>query len=125
MQWPVRWLDANEHAQLFNDEHAWQITVPVEHDRLDKAAADLAVTWKAQGKPYRFSGTAPDMPSTGCRASVLQAVGEGMDDDARTLFTYFNAGLPEPESATELATRMNRFMRWLPAVAEGSVPAAL
>lgn len=117
MQWPIRWLDANENAKLFADEHAWQVTVPVERERLDKAAAGVADEWKAQGRPYRFTGTAPGMPSTGCRASVLQATEKGMDDDARSLFAYFNAGLPEPESPTELALRMNRFMRWLPTVA--------
>lgn len=121
MQWPIRWLDANENATLFADEHAWQVTVPVERERLEKAAAEVAGEWKAQGRPYRFTGTAPGMPSTGCRASVLQAIENGMDDDARSLFAYFNAGLPEPESPTELALRMNRFMRWLPTVAASRV----
>lgn len=121
MQWPIRWLDANENAKLFADEHAWQVTVPVERKRLEKAASEVAGEWKAQGQPYRFTGTAPGMPSTGCRASVLRAIEKGMDDDARSLFTYFNAGLPEPESPTELATRMNQFMRWLPVVAASRV----
>ena len=121
MQWPIRWLDANEHAKLFADEHAWQVTVPVDRERLEKAAGAVADEWKAQAKPYRFIGTAPGMPSTGCRASVLQAIEKGMDNDARGLFLYFNAGLPEPESPTELATRMSQFMRWLPSVADGKV----
>lgn len=122
LQWPIRWLDENEQAKLFNEDHAWQITVPVNRDRLDQAATDLAAEWKVQDQPYRFTGTAPGMPSTGCRASVLQAIDQGMDDDARALFRVFNAGLPEPESPTELATRMNRFMRWLPTIAEGTAP---
>lgn len=117
MQWPIRWLDAQETASLVPDAHAWQVTVPVERGRLEQAALDVADEWKAQARPYRFTGTAPGMPSTGCRASVLQAMEKGMDDDARALFAYFNAGLPEPESPTELATRMNGFMRWLPSVA--------
>lgn len=121
MQWPIRWLDANENARLFAHEHAWQVMVPVERERLDTAAGEVAGEWKAQGRPYRFTGTAPGMPSTGCRASVLQAIEKGMDDDARSLFAYFNAGLPEPESPTELALRMNRFMRWLPTVAASRV----
>ncbi len=124
-QWPIRWLDANEHARLFNDDHAWQITVPVEHERLQKAAAELAGEWKAQAQPYRFIGTAPGMPSTGCRASVMRAIEKGMDEDARSLFAYFNAGLPEPESPTELATRMNRFMHWLSGVAAGNAQALI
>ncbi len=123
MQWPVRWLDANEHAKLFNEDHAWQITVPVDSKQLDNAASDIAAEWKARDTPYQFSGTQPGMPSTGCRASVLKAIEHGMGPDARTLFAYFNAGLPEPESPTELAARMNGFMRWLPTVANGIVSA--
>ncbi len=119
MQWPIRWLDADENAKLFADEHAWQVTVPVERDRLAEAASEVAAEWKAQARPYRFIGTAPGMPSSGCRASVLQAIEKGMDNDARGLFAYFNAGLPEPESPTELAMRMNRFMAWLQTVASG------
>jgi hypothetical protein len=66
--------------------------------------------------PYRFIGTAHGMPSTGCRASVLKAIESGMDLEARTLFTYFNAGLADPESPTELALRMNDFIHWLQVV---------
>ncbi len=117
MQWPIRWLDANENAKLFTDEHAWQITVPVHRDRLEQAATEVAGEWKAQAKPYRFTGSTPGMHSTGCRASVLLAIEKGMDDDARALFAYFNAGLADPESPTELAVRMNQFMRWLPSIA--------
>lgn len=111
--WPVRWLNARENAALFQDEHAWHVMVPVERERLKQAAVDVAQVWKEEGLPYRFTGTAPGMPSHGCRASVLQAIVQGMDDDARTLFAYFNAGLADPESPTELALRMNRFMQWL------------
>lgn len=117
MQWPVRWLDANENASLFPDAHTWQVTVPVERERLAAAARDVADEWKAHDRPYRFIGSAPGMPSTGCRASVLAAIERGMDDDARSLFAYFNAGLPAPESPTELAARMDGFLRWLPTVA--------
>lgn len=116
-QWPVRWLDATENAALFPDEHAWHVTVPVGRERLKQAASDVAQQWKEEARPYRFIGTAPGMPSQGCRASVLQAIERGMDDDARTLFAYFNAGLADPESPTELALRMNQFMQWLQIVA--------
>jgi hypothetical protein len=77
----------------------------------------VASEWKAQAKPYRFTGSTPGMRSTGCRASVLLAIEKGMDDDARALFAYFNAGLADPESPTELAVRMNQFMSWLPSIA--------
>lgn len=117
MQWPIRWLDANENAKLFADEHAWQITVPVDRERLEQAATEVASEWKAQAKPYRFTGSTPGMRSTGCRASVLLAIEKGMDDDARALFAYFNAGLADPESPTELAVRMKQFMSWLPSIA--------
>ncbi len=112
-QWPMRWLNEKENAALFQDEHAWHVSVPVERERLKQAATDVAQQWKDEALPYRFTGTAPGMRSQGCRASVLQAIVQGMDDDARTLFAYFNAGLAEPESPTELALRMNRFMQWL------------
>jgi hypothetical protein len=121
LQWPIRWLDANENAELFVDEYAWQVTVPVDRERLEQAATEVANEWKAQGKPYRFTGTSPGLPSTGCRASVLQAIEQGMDDDARGLFAYFNAGLPAPESPSELALRMGRFMNWLKTLAKNPV----
>lgn len=116
-QWPVRWLDATDNAALFPDEHAWHVTVPVGRERLKQAASEVAQQWKDEARPYRFIGTAPGMPSQGCRASVLQAIEQGMDDDARTLFAYFNAGLADPESPTELALRMNQFMQWLQIIA--------
>lgn len=119
-QWPTRWLDANEHATLLPESRAWQVTVPVERGRLEEAARHVADLWKQEARPYRFIGTAPGMPATDSRASVLQAIEHGMDDEARALFAYFNAGLPEPESTTELAVRMNGFMRWLSAAAAGS-----
>ena len=112
-QWPVRWLSANENAAMFPDEQAWQVTVPVERGRLKQAAADVAQEWRDKKLPYRFIGSAYDMPSTGCRASVLKAIVAGMDREARTLFAYFNAGLADPESPTELALRMNDFIHWL------------
>jgi hypothetical protein len=91
--------------------------VPVDRERLEQAATEVASEWKAQAKPYRFTGSTPSMRSTGCRASVLLAIEKGMDDDARALFAYFNAGLADPESPTELAVRMNQFMSWLPSIA--------
>ena len=121
MQWPIRWLDANDHARLFPNEHAWQITVPVESKRLEQAAAEVVSEWKSANKAYRFTGTAPGMSSSGCRTSVLQAIEKGMDDDARSLFAHFNAGLCEPESPTELALRMNQFMQWLPTIATPAI----
>lgn len=119
-QWPARWLDANEHAKLLPESRAWQVTVPVERRRLEESARHVADNWAAEARPFRFIGTAPGMPATDSRASVLQAIEHGMDDEARALFGYFNAGLPEPESATELATRMTGFMHWLQTAAAGS-----
>lgn len=117
-QWPVRWLDAKEHAAMFPDEHAWQVTVPVERERLKQAATRVARQWKDQDLPYRFIGTAHGMASTGCRASVLKAIESGMDEEAAVLFRVFNAGLADPASPTELALRMHGFMDWLQAIAQ-------
>ncbi len=112
-EWPIRWMTPRENEDLYPVEHAWHVTVPVPVLKLQQSAAQVAGEWKAQKLPYRFMGTEPGQPSQGCRASVLQAVERGMDDDARALFAHFNAGLVEPESPTELALRMNRFMQWL------------
>ena len=112
-EWPIRWMTPRENEDLYPIDHAWHITVPVPTLKLQQSAAQVASDWKAQKLPYRFMGTEPGKPSQGCRASVLQAVEQGMDDDARALFAHFNAGLVEPESPTEVALRMNRFMLWL------------
>lgn len=112
-EWPIRWMTPRENEDLYPIDHAWQITVPVPVLKLQQSAAQVASDWKTQKLPYRFMGTEPGKPSQGCRASVLQAVGQGMDEDARALFAHFNAGLAEPESPTEVALRMNRFMQWL------------
>ncbi len=112
-EWPIRWMSARENEDLYPPEHAWHITVPVPALKLQQSATQVAKDWKEQKLPYRFMGTDAGKPSQGCRASVLQAVEQGMDDEARALFTHFNAGLAEPDSPTEVALRMNRFMQWL------------
>lgn len=112
-EWPIRWLTAIENEDLYPPGHAWHIKVPVPALRLQQSATQVAQQWKEQKLPYRFIGTQPDMPSQGCRASVMQAVEQGMDDEARALFRHYNAGLAEPDSPTEVALRMNRFMQWI------------
>ncbi len=112
-EWPIRWMTPRENEDLYPPEHAWHITVPVPALKLQQSAAQVAKDWQEQKLPYRFMGTDAGKPSQGCRASVLKAVEQGMDDEARALFTHFNAGLPEPDSPTEVALRMNRFMQWL------------
>lgn len=112
-EWPIRWLTAIENEDLYPPGQAWHITVPVPALRLQQAATQVARQWKEQNLPYRFIGTQSGMPSQGCRASVLQAVEQGMDDEARALFRHYNAGLAEPDSPTEVALRMNRFMQWV------------
>ena len=112
-QWPIRWLSPEENAVLHPTTFAWHITVPVEAARLQEAATQVASQWKEQGLPFRFIGTTPSMRGTNCRVSVLQAIEQGMEPEARTLFSYFNAGLAEPESPTEIANRMNQFMGWM------------
>ncbi len=112
-EWPIRWLTPKENEDLFPPDHAWHITVPVPALKLLQSATQVAKSWQEQKLRYRFMGTEPGLPSQGCRASVLQAVEEGMDEEARALFRHFNAGLAEPDSPTEVALRMNRFMQWL------------
>ena len=119
-QWPVRWLSPMENAELYPTEHAWHIAVPVDAHRLEAAATQVVGEWKSQALPYRFIGTEPGMRATGCRISVLKAIQTGMEPEARTLFNYFNAGLAEPDSPTELAIRLNQFMAWLKQVASKS-----
>lgn len=112
-EWPIRWLTPRENDDLYPQAHAWHITVPVPALSLQKSAASVAQQWKDRNQPYRFIGTEPGTQSSGCRASVMQAVVEGMDAEARALFIHFNTGLAEPDSPTEVALRMNRFMQWL------------
>ncbi len=112
-EWPIRWLTAIENEGLYPPGHAWHITVPVPALRLQQSATQVTQQWKEQNLQYRFIGTQSGMPSQGCRASVLQAVEQGMDDEARALFRHFNTGLAEPDSPTEVALRMNRFMQWV------------
>lgn len=123
-QWPVRWLSPEENKVLHPVAYAWQITVPVEAARLEDAAAQVANQWKEKETPFRFIGTTPSMPSTACRVSVLRAIEQGMEPEARALFTYFNAGLAEPDSPTEIANRMNQFMAWVKQLAGGAVTEA-
>ncbi len=121
-EWPIRWMTSIENESMYPPEHAWHITVPVPALKLQQSAAQVASDWKARQLPYRFIGTQAGMPSQGCRASVMQAVMQGMDDEARAMFMHFNAGLAEPDSPTEVALRMNRFMQWLRQLA--AMPAA-
>ena len=116
-EWPIRWLTPNENQDLYPPEHAWHITVPVPALKLQQAATQVAKAWKEQNLSYRFLGTQAGMPSQGCRASVMQAIEQGMDEEARALFAHFNAGLAEPDSPTEVALRMNRFMQWVRQIA--------
>lgn len=118
-QWPIRWLSAEENDALHPQTYAWQITVPVEAARLQQAAAQVATQWKQEALPFRFIGTQPAQRGTGCRVSVLRAIEQGMEPDAKALFNYFNAGLAEPDSPTEIANRMNQFMGWVKQLADG------
>lgn len=120
-QWPVRWLTPEENRVLHPAVYAWQITVPVQAQSLENAAAQVANQWKEEATPFRFIGTAPAMHSTACRISVLRAIEQGMEPAAKALFTYFNAGLAEPDSPTEIANRMNQFMAWVKQLAGGPV----
>ena len=112
-EWPIRWLTPRENEDLYPPQHAWHITVPVPVLTLQQSAARVAQDWKERKLGYRFVGAEPGLPSQGCRASVIAAVEQGMDDEARALFAHFNAGLAEPDSPTDVALRMNRFMQWL------------
>lgn len=116
-EWEIRWLGAQESEQLYPAERAWHLRVPADRLKLQQAAAALMKEWQALALPYRFIGTEPGMPGTGCRMTVWHAVQRGMDDDARALFSHFRLGLPEPESPTELALRFEQFMHWLQALA--------
>ncbi len=112
-EWDIRWLSPRENDEMYPAAHAWHLQVPAHWLKLQQAAEDTRQEWQSKGLPYRFIGTAPGMPSTGCRATVWHAAQRAMDDDTRSLFEHFTLGLPEPESPTELALRMGQFMRWL------------
>ncbi len=112
-EWEIRWLNAQESEELYPAERAWHIRVPVDREKLQQAAAATMEEWRRRALPYRFIGTEPGMQGTGCRMTVWHAVQEGMDGDARELFSCFRLGLPEPESPTELALRTEQFMGWL------------
>ncbi len=112
-EWKMRWLSACESEALYPASHAWHLQVPAHWMKLQQAAAEIMQEWQRKGLPYRFIGTEPGMPATGCRATVWQAVQRAMDDEARALFSHFTLGLPEPDSPTELALRLEQFMQWL------------
>lgn len=116
-EWKVRWLSATESDSLYPSTSTWQVRVPVDRHKLQQAATEVVDEWMRKALPYRFIDTQPGMPTTGCRATVLQAVQRAMDDDTRTLFEHFMLGLPEPESPTELALRLEQFMEWLTTLA--------
>lgn len=116
-EWAIRWLSPAENADLYPAGHAWHLTVPAHWLKLQQAATGVIQEWQDKALPYRFVGTEPGMPATGCRVTVWQAVQRAMDEDTSQLFTHFVRGLPEPESPTELALRLSQFMDWLTALA--------
>lgn len=116
-EWEIRWLSPTENDERYPATQTWQLPVPSPSQKLQAAAEQTRATWQRQGLRYRFIGTEPGMPPTGCRATVWHAVQAAMDDDARTLFEHFRQGLPDPESPTELALRIEQFMDWMAALA--------
>jgi len=81
------------------------------------AAREVRHEWESLGVPYRFIGTTPEMPATGCRVTVWEAVQRGMTDDTLTLFKHYNSGLPDPQSPTELWQRLEGLMQWMETLA--------
>jgi hypothetical protein len=116
-EWPAHFMTSKENEESYPAEHAWQVRVPVDANRLREAAQDVSREWQSAGLPYRFIGTTPDMPPTGCRATVWEAVKRGMSADARALFDHYNRGLPDPQSPTELWQRLDGLMRWMQTLA--------
>jgi len=116
-EWPAHFMTAKENEESYPAEHAWQVRVPIESKRLQEAAQDVRREWESLGVPYRFTGTAPGMPPTGCRATVWEAVKRGLSADARVLFDHYNRGLPDPQSPTELWQRLDGLMRWVQTLA--------
>lgn len=104
-QWPVHWLSSEENKVLHPAAYAWQITVPVEAARLEEAATKMANQWKEQAVPFRFIGTTPTMHGTGCRVSVLRAIEQGREPEAKALSIIIMLALqsrnPRPRSQTE------------------------
>ncbi len=119
-EWDLRWLTERENEDVYPADYAWQLRVPVDRSKLQDAATEIMLEWRRNTLPYRFVGTTPGMPATGCRVTVWQAVQRGMDADARHLFEHFTRGLPAPESPTELALRLEQFMDWLTSLAAQS-----
>lgn len=118
-EWPTHFMSAKENDETYPADHAWHVRVPVEARRLQQAALDVRHDWQSLGLPYRFIGTEPGMPATGCRVTVWEAVKRGMSADARSLFDHFNCGLPDPQSPTELWQRLDGLMRWMETLATG------
>ncbi len=119
-EWGLQWLNAKENEELYPADFSWQLRVPAERSRLQQAATEIMQEWQREALPYRFAGTAPGMPATGCRVTVWHSVQRALDDDTRGLFEHFVRGLPAPESPTELALRLEQFMDWLTALAAQS-----
>lgn len=116
-EWAIRWLTERENEERYPAALTWHLPVPAHRLALQQAAEQTRDEWQRKDLPYRFIGTEPAMPPTGCRATVWHAVQKALDDDARPLFEHFRQGLPDPESPTELALRLGQFMDWLPALA--------
>lgn len=95
-------MTTKESEETYPIQHAWFLRVPVDEKRLQVAAGDVRHEWESQDLQYRFICTTPGMSTTGCRATVWEAVQRGMTDDALALFQHYNRGLPEPQSPTEL-----------------------
>lgn len=120
-EWDIRFLNPRENDDMYPAAHAWHLTVPAHSLKLQQAAEQIREEWQRKKLPYRFIDTEPDMPATGCRATVWHAAQRAMDNDTRSLFEHFTLGLPEPESPTELALRMSQFIRWLDVLGSQSV----
>lgn len=116
-EWPAHFMTKQENEEAYPAECAWPVRVPVASGRLQMAAQEVRREWESLNLPYRFTGTAPGMPPTGCRATVWEAVRRGMDTDARALFDHYNCGLPDPQSPTELWQRLDGLMRWMTTLA--------
>lgn len=116
-EWPTHFMTEKESEETYPSQHAWFLRVPVDARRLQLAAQKVRHEWESLDLPYRFIGTTPGMPATGCRATVWEAVQRGMTDDALALFQHYNSGLPEPQSPTELWQRLDGLMRWMEALA--------
>lgn len=116
-EWPAYFMSMKENEESYPDQHAWPVRVPVDSTRLLAAAREVRHEWESLGLPYRFIGTTPEMPATGCRVTVWEAVQRGMTDDTLTLFKHYNSGLPDPQSPTELWQRLEGLMQWMETLA--------